>query len=339
MTDAEPRPRYVVHLLLFAATLFSTTATGALFRHPQSVFPLVDGLSYSLPLLLILCCHEAGHYFAARLHGEPASLPYFIPLPPAVGLFGTMGAVIRMKSMTPDRKKLIDIGAAGPLVGLAVALPVLFYGLTLSPVKPQLGFGLQEGNSLLYALLKFTIKGEWLPGAGRDVMLHPTAWAGWAGLLITMVNLLPVGQLDGGHIAMAYLGPRFASVSRRVHGALPFLALAVFGWVYVAAARDLAGRTSPEGLSPFQIAVNPGVSWLIWYALLWVLRRSARGQEHPPVDDTALPRSRMVLFWVVVAAFVLIFMPVPLRISVPAADVGGGGVNPMLQPPPSQPLP
>src|SRR5690349_11423290 len=137
---ASARPRAWLSLALFLATMFSTTAHGAANLHPGgSIFPLRDGLSYSLPLMAILVCHELGHYFAALFHGVPASLPFFVPLPPGFGL-GTMGAVI-VQAGTSDRKKLIDIGAAGPLAGLAVALPVLWYGLAHSSVGPQVGIG------------------------------------------------------------------------------------------------------------------------------------------------------------------------------------------------------
>jgi membrane-associated protease RseP (regulator of RpoE activity) len=321
MSDLEsaPRNRVWLHLLLFAVTLFTTTATGALFVHPESFLPLQDGFAYSLPLLAILVCHEFGHYFAAKLHGVPASLPYFIPLPPGFGLFGTMGAVITQAGTT-DRRKLIDIGAAGPLAGLAVAIPVLAYGLAHSEVKTLTGLGLQEGNSLLYALLKYAVKGAWLPGGGRDVILHPTAWAGWAGLLVTMLNLLPIGQLDGGHIATAYFGNRYRRIARIVHQTLPWLSLVAFGYVYRLAQREAFGQTLPGGLTPLEIAINAALAWFVWYILLALLGRLARGLDHPLVDEQpALPRSRIALFWVVALSFILIFMPVPLRWSIGAA--------------------
>ena len=126
----------ILNIVLFVATLVTTTIQGAIMQHGSgSIFPLTDGLSFSIPLLAILFCHEMGHYVAARIHGVPASLPYFVPLPPGIGLFGTMGAVI-LQSRTTDRRKLIDIGAAGPLAGLVVAIPVLAYGLHLSQVGP-----------------------------------------------------------------------------------------------------------------------------------------------------------------------------------------------------------
>jgi membrane-associated protease RseP (regulator of RpoE activity) len=302
-------------LLLFALTVVSTTVTGALNVPGDGPFHLANGLSYSVPLLAILVCHEFGHYFAAKLHHVPASLPYFIPLPFG---FGTMGAVISQAG-TSDRRKLIDIGAAGPLAGLVVAIPVLAYGLTLSPVKPLVGLGYQEGNSLLYAGLKFLVKGAFLPGDGRDVVLHPTAWAGWAGLLVTMINLFPIGQLDGGHIATAYYGNRYRAAARVVHQALPWLSLLAFGWVYRAVQREANGQTLPDDITALGAAINAALVWMVWFVLLWGLGRLARGFDHPAVDDQVpLPASRNALFWVVAVIFALIFMPVPLRMSVGA---------------------
>ena len=315
-----PAPEITKPLLLFLLTALSTTATGAMTAHHGPILPLRDGLSFSVPLLAILLCHEFGHYFAAKLHGVPASLPYFIPLPPGLGLFGTMGAVIGQAGTT-DRRKLIDIGAAGPLAGLVVAIPVLAYGLTLSEVKPVVGIGMQEGNSLLYAGLKYLAKGTLLPSGGRDVDLHPTAWAGWAGLYVTMINLLPIGQLDGGHIASAYFGNRYRRIGRIFHQALPWLAVAAFGYVYRAVQREALGRTLPDDMTTFGIAIQAALPWLVWFILLWGLGRLVRGLDHPSVDDqTPLPASRTALFWVVAVMFALIFMPVPLRVTVGAPD-------------------
>jgi len=319
----------LLNIGLFLATLLTTTMQGALERHGNgSMFPLTDGLSFSLPLMAILLCHEMGHYIAARWHHVPASLPYFVPLPPGIGLFGTMGAVI-LQSRTSDRRKLIDIGAAGPLAGLAVAIPVLIYGLAISPVQPLIGVGLQEGNSILYAVLKRVIHGAWLPGGGRDVMLHPTAMAGWAGLLVTMLNLLPVGQLDGGHVAIAYFGNRYGRTSRILQRLLPVFALAVGFAVYVDAGVELARLGGALPISAINIAVTAGEPWLIWFILLAVLRRLSGGVDHPPVDDRSLPASRAGLFWLVFVTFVIIFMPVPMR---PSLGAPGDGSNRVTQP-------
>jgi membrane-associated protease RseP (regulator of RpoE activity) len=321
MSDEPVRPRYWLHALLFVATFLTTTAQGASDAHGGgALWPLADGLAYSVPLMTILVFHEFGHYFAARAHGVPATLPYFVPLPPRFGLLGTMGAVI-LQSPTSDRKKLIDIGAAGPLAGLLVAIPVLFYGLTLSSVRPMAPLGMQEGNSLLYAVLKRLATGEWLPGGGRDVVLHPTAWAGWAGLLVTMLNLLPIGQLDGGHVATAYFGNRYSRAAAVLHGALPVLGLVVMAVVYASARRDLGALgEAGGGLTPGYVASQASAMWLVWFGLLFLMKRMAQGQYHPPVADLPLPRSRVVLFWVVCISFVVIFMPVPLRISLGPAD-------------------
>jgi membrane-associated protease RseP (regulator of RpoE activity) len=316
------RPRLLVHIGLLLATFLTTTATGALVAHAQAgtgaadwraVIPISDGLSYSVPLLVILLCHELGHYIVARLHGVDASLPYFIPLPPTFGL-GTMGAVIGMRNVTADRKKLIDIGAAGPLAGLIVAVPIILYGLSRSNVGPLMPGGQQEGNSFLYAVLKYVVTGAWLPDGRRDVFLHPTAWAGWAGLLVTMINLLPIGQLDGGHIATAYFGNGYNRFARRLHRVMPLVAVGVFGWIfYVVRAEAGASGSVWDQTIGLSIAAGAALPWLVWYALVSVVRRVSGGSNHPPVDDQPLPPSRRALFWLMVVVFIGIFMPVPLR--------------------------
>jgi len=310
----------LLHVALFLTTLFTTTAQGAVMRHgTSSIFPLADGLSFSIPLMAILLCHEMGHYIAARIHRVPASLPYFVPLPPGIGLFGTMGAVI-LQSRTSDRRKLIDIGAAGPLAGLVVAIPVLVYGLALSPVGPIEG-GLQEGNSLLYAVLKRLVCGVWLPDRGIDVNLHPIAFAGWAGLFVTMLNLIPISQLDGGHVAIAFFGNPYGRISQLLRKLLLPLAVVVTVAVYFTTAHELdraglAGRFSPWAIA--LPAAMAGTQWLVWYVMLGLLRRLSGGIDHPPVDDRPLPGSRAILFGAVVVSFILIFMPVPLRTNVSA---------------------
>jgi Zn-dependent protease len=308
----------ILNIVLFLATLITTTIQGAIMQHGSaSIFPLSDGLSFAIPLMAILLCHEMGHYIAARIHHVPASLPYFVPLPPGIGMFGTMGAVI-LQSRTTDRRKLIDIGAAGPLAGLIVAIPVLIYGLTLSSVGPIEG-GLQEGNSLLYAVLKRLVCGAWLPDRGIDVNLHPIAFAGWAGLFVTMLNLIPISQLDGGHVAIAFFGNSYGRASQFLRKMLLPLAVTVTLVVYYTTANDLARAGLTGSLSPWNVAIPAGLQWLIWYVMLGLLRRLSGGIDHPPVDDRPLPPSRARLFWTVVASFVLIFMPVPIRTNVGAA--------------------
>lgn len=316
-------PAGLVQAALFLATVITTTASGAIQVHASGdIAPIADGLPFSVPLLLILLFHEFGHYTAARLHKVPASLPYFVPLPPWLALFGTMGAVIKMPGSPTDRRKLIDIGAAGPLAGLAVAIPVLLYGLSKSQVLPMNAQGLQEGNSLLYLGLKFIVTGHWLPDGRYDVNLHPTAFAGWAGLLVTMLNLLPFGQLDGGHIMVARFGNKYSKVAAKLHRLLLVLAAVVFVFTYVLVSRAaVAGRAPVVGGEPlpaFAVALQACMPWILWFAVVRILRRLGGGEEHPPVDDQALGWGRRLLFAVVVLAFVVIFMPVPLRISLGA---------------------
>jgi membrane-associated protease RseP (regulator of RpoE activity) len=311
----------LVQAALFLATVITTTATGAMQLHPSGeIAPIADGLSFSVPLLLILLFHEFGHYIAARLHKVHASLPFFIPLPPWIGLFGTMGAVIKMPGSPTDRRKLIDIGASGPLAGLAVAIPVLLYGLSKSHVLPMSPAGMQEGNSLLYLGLKFLVTGRWLPDGNYDVNLHPTAFAGWAGFLVTMLNLLPFGQLDGGHIMVARFGNRYSKIAAKLHQLLLVLAGGVFVFTYVLVSRAAALGRGPlaggEPLPAFAVALQACMPWILWFTVVRILRRLGGGEEHPPVDDKELGWGRRVLFAVVVVAFIAIFMPIPLRVSI-----------------------
>ena len=308
----------IVHAALFLATFLTTTMAGAIHQHASgAIAPINDGLSYSVPLMLILLCHELGHYVVARRHGVDATLPFFIPFPPWVGL-GTMGAIIGMRRATTDRKKLIDVGAAGPLAGLCVAIPVLLYGLSLSKVEPLAPAGMLEGNSILYALLKHASKGLWLPDAHQDVYLHPTAYAGWVGLLVTMINLLPIGQLDGGHVATAYFGNRYNAFARRLHAIMPLVALGVVFWVRHLVRVEM-GVHYHEGQA-FKISIEAAFPWLMWFALVGVVRRAGGGVNHPPVQPRPRPPSRKALFWLMVIVFVAIFMPVPLRESVTGVE-------------------
>jgi membrane-associated protease RseP (regulator of RpoE activity) len=307
------RPPLILHAALFLATFLTTTMSGALTMHQATgdIAPINDGLSYSVPLMLILLCHELGHYFAARWHGVDASLPFFIPFPPWFGI-GTMGAVIQMRRATTDRKKLIDVGAAGPLAGLAVAIPVILYGLARSKVGP-LQPGELEGNSILYAFLKHASKGLWLPDAHQDVFLHPTARAGWVGLLVTMINLLPIGQLDGGHVATAYFGNRYNAFARRLHALMPFVGVGVFFWARHLYGVEMGAHYNER--AALALSLWAAVPWLVWYMLVGAVRRASGGVNHPPVLPRPLPASRKALFWIMVVVFVSIFMPIPLRAS------------------------
>src|SRR5512136_308277 len=244
----------------------------------------IIGVPYALTLLTILGVHEMGHYVMAKRHKAEVTLPYFIPMP--IGL-GTMGAVIRLKSPIKNRKQLFDIGVAGPLAGLAVAVPLLIIGLASSPVefvgRPIPGG--QEGNSILYMVLKLITKGQILPGGGYDVMLNAIAFPAWFGLIVTMINLLPIGQLDGGHVTFSLFGRaqwKIAVVTQ--------VLLLVVG-VYLA-------FTTGEFLN-------------VW--ILWAILAQVFGLRHPPpLDDlTPLDRKRQLIGWATIATFFLIFTPLP----------------------------
>jgi membrane-associated protease RseP (regulator of RpoE activity) len=232
-----------------------------------------------------------------------ASLPYFLPLP-YLSPFGTLGAVIAMRGRIRSRNALLDIGASGPLAGLVVAIPVLMYGLSLSSVGP-LGSEhyQQEGQSLLYLALKRIVLGP-IPD-GMDVNLHPTAFAGWGGLLITMLNLLPWGQLDGGHVAYALFGHRQHRYARWFRRAL----LAFFVVVAVHFVLPVLEGRSHMSLG---MAFANSWFWLMWYFMLGVVGRMSGGAEHPPTEPGELSPARKIVAAVTLVFFVLLFMPVPL---------------------------
>lgn len=280
-----------LHLALFVATCATTwQARGPVF---------------AATLMTILVTHELGHYLAARRHGLDVSLPYFIPMP-FVGI-GTLGAVIGMRAPIQERNQLVDVGAAGPLAGLAVALPLLTYGLVTSPLVP-IGTGALEGNSLLYLGLKWLTKGQLLPGEGVDVLLGPMAEAAWVGLLVTFINLIPIGQLDGGHVAVAFFGDRYERAARWLHRSLGLIALGIGALLAYEAQR--AGRAP---LAAISYGAQGALPWLIWIGLILIMRRGSAGRYHPPVGAEPLTPWRRALCIVCALVFVLLFTPIPMR--------------------------
>jgi membrane-associated protease RseP (regulator of RpoE activity) len=277
---SPPKPRIAVNISLFFLTVFTTLLAGALhegvdpLKNPEQI---LKGIPFSFSLMGILLAHELGHYLTARKHGLNVTLPYFIPAPPFPFIIGTFGAFIKMRSPVSDRRMLLDVGATGPLVGVAVSIPFLILGFQLSEVKMVQGqMGLTLGSSLLLYLISWLVVGP-LP-AGFDIVIHPVGFAGWIGLLVTSLNLIPIGQLDGGHVAYALLGEKQNKISKYVFLAL--LALGIFGW--------------------------PG--WLFWSLLLFIM-----GFRHPPPLHgwVSLDRKRKVIGWLTVAIFILTFIPVP----------------------------
>jgi membrane-associated protease RseP (regulator of RpoE activity) len=301
------KSRAWVNVLLFVLTLVSTLFAGALYSEAvltldsawDFVSPgfLLSGLPFAATLLSILAAHEFGHYFAARYHKVAVTLPYFIPMPLT---FGTLGAFIQLKEPVPDRRKLFDIGVAGPLAGLLLAVPLQFYGLATSPVAqlPAQGGYMLEGNSIFYYVAKLLVFGQGLPNfaTGQDVMMNQVSYAAWIGLLVTALNLLPVGQLDGGHTVFAMFGEKARYINRITVGALAFFALASFGPV--------------QRLLPALSNVAYG-GWFLWLFLILFLI----GVQHPPAldDVTRLDRRRWWIGVLVIIIFVLIFVPVPMR--------------------------
>jgi membrane-associated protease RseP (regulator of RpoE activity) len=308
-----------INLILFILTLMSMLFAGAQYGLEGPIDNSLTGIGRALlgnldngfifaaSLLSILTAHEFGHYFAARYHKTAVTLPYFLPFP---SLFGTLGAFIRLKEPPRDRRALLDIGLAGPLAGLVVAIPLLFIGIALSeigrlPLSPQAATGtILEGNSILYLGIKYLVTGELLPSplryenlppllywiryffvglpmpfGGRDVLLHPMAWAGWAGLLVTSLNLIPAGQLDGGHTIYVLIGRAATRI-----WPLVVVALVLLGWVW------------------------PG--WYIWAAMVFMMGRT---YATPRDDITKLDPRRKLLAILGLIVFVLVFTPVPLR--------------------------
>lgn len=249
LDDSRPGSGPLLHLLLFLAAIATTTWAGALHQGINLLEEpgrFTAGLPYSLTLMLILGAHELGHYFAARHHGVNVTLPYFIPVPFALGTFG---AFIRMKSLPPNRKALFDVAVAGPLAGLVFAIPALLIGLGQSQIvdsardaAAHVGImhhhGTGVGSSVLLAFLAKLSLGDAI-SQGHQLILHPLAFAGWLGLIVTALNLLPIGQLDGGHIADAMFGiRRSASISTVALTCLFFLGLFVWSgllmWALIA---------------------------------------------------------------------------------------------------------
>ena len=290
--------RYWLHLLLLIITLVTTTIVGGLHyvafislfgTHPVALSPSElfasyvwpYGLWYSGTLLLILGAHEMGHYVACRYHRVDATLPYFLPAP--LPLTGTIGAFIRIREAFPNRRILFDIGVAGPLAGFALLLPALFLGVAMSNVAPLpsdfSGFSL--GEPLLFRVAAWLVWGS--VGDGYSINLHPMAFAAWFGLLATALNLMPFGQLDGGHIAYAALGRRSTLISLIT--------------IIVAVALTFVSS-----------------SWLMMTVMM-LLMLLAFGPRHPSVIDESveLDRARLAIAVVAAIVFILCFTPVPIE--------------------------
>lgn len=314
----KPRPTNpLINLILFFLTLLSMIFAGAMYSYngplPDDLGELMltilrslpSGIPFALSLLSILLAHEFGHYIAGRIYNTHVTLPYFIPFP--LSPFGTMGAFIQLKGPPKNKRVLLDIGIAGPIAGLFVAIPVLLYGLSISQIdiiELVPGQGLQlEGNSILYLMAKYLIFGKLLPApvdyggmlpffywvryfftsqpfpnGGIDVLISPIAWAGWAGLLVTALNLIPAGQLDGGHVIYSLIGKKAKYMQPVV---LVFLILLGFAWS----------------------------GWWFWAVLILLL---GRVYAEPLDQITTINTGRKIIAIIELIIFLLVFTPVPL---------------------------
>jgi len=316
----EPKPsRPGLNLIMFLLTVVSVLLSGGLtsLEAPlsknilQAAAQIVQaGWPFAVSLIAILAAHEFGHYFAGRAHGVHVTLPFFIPMP--FTPLGTMGAFINMKEVPKNKRVLMDIGVAGPIAGYIVSVIVILIGLSLSkldtiPLSFPAGQGIQmEGNSITYLLLKYFSFGKLLPEpvnyggvepllywvkyfftgkpfplGGLDVMIHPVAWAGWAGLLVTTLNLIPAGQLDGGHIFHLLFGTR---LSRRI---LPIILVTLAGLGFVWS------------------------GWWLWAGLIFLL---GRVYAEPLDQITDLGTPRKILGVIALIIFLATFIPIPLVI-------------------------
>lgn len=267
-----------LHILLFILTFITTLLAGVMlegvipWQNPGKIYL---GLPFSITLLLILLTHELSHYFMSRRHNVSVTLPYFIPAP---SIIGTFGAIIKIKPPIPDRRSLIDIGASGPIGGFIVAVIAVIIGLNYSEVRlaKEIHEGFSLGSSLLFYLLTKIVLN--IEPEKYDILLHPIAFAGWIGFLVTSLNLLPIGQLDGGHIAYALFGEKHEWISKV---SIPILiVLGIMYWP----------------------------TWIIWAFLMVLL-----GYRHPPVvyPQIQIDRKRRLLGWVSFIIFILTFTPMP----------------------------
>jgi membrane-associated protease RseP (regulator of RpoE activity) len=325
--------RYLINLVLFLLTFFTTTVAGVQWvgYNPFELENFHLGLEYSISMLFILGCHEFGHYFAARYHNVKVTLPYFIPFPPVPFLlnFGTLGAVIRTRSVVPSKKVMFDIGVAGPLAGFVACLIVLIYGFLTLPgpeyilnIHPNYDFSinadptsqgvpLEFGSTLLYSMLSALLTDptqQFVPPM-TEMYHYPFLVVGWFGLFVTAMNLIPIGQFDGGHLIYAMLGERHRIVARSA-----FIALIVMGLPSVldSILRMISSTITNEPSS--QVIPFAEYSWSGWF--LWAMISYYFVKlYHPPVpDETPLDDVRMRIGWITLVILILCFSFIPFTI-------------------------
>jgi len=332
--------RWWLHIVLFVLTFITTTVAGVLWTYPDVAFDLEYlslGLPYSVAVLFILTVHEFGHYVAARAHRVDTTLPYYIPFPtfPPFHLiflnFGTFGAIIRTRSIVPSRKAIFDIGVAGPIAGFLATVLILIYGfqnlpaqdylLTIHPdydfatntIRGSEGLGLAFGNTLLYAGLQalFATPGAYVPPLS-EVYHYPFLCAGWFGMFVTALNLIPLGQFDGGHTIYAMFGEAHKRIARVTFYSLLALSAPSISDSVLRVLLSWATGEDQGQIIPF--AEYFWSAWFVWALIaLYVVKL-----YHPPVpDEHPLDPRRRIIGWLTLVIFVLTFSPNPIIVSMP----------------------
>jgi membrane-associated protease RseP (regulator of RpoE activity) len=307
---------YLLHTLLFFLSFLTTAIAGVawLNKNPLELTNFPYGITYGLLILLMLASHEFGHYWAARYHKVDTTLPYFLPFPSFLGLFpfGTLGAVIRIRSRIPSRRTIFDIAAAGPIAGFIVSVGILIYGfLSLPPIEYLFTIhpeyqnmasipteGLTFGSTLLYSILSsvFAPAGAFVPPM-NEIYHYPYLCVGWFGLFVTAMNLIPVGQLDGGHLSYAMFGNNYHKIAQ-----VSLIALVVLG---------TAGFLPLIGI-PVEFGWT---GWLFWALILVFFMRSTRLRRPQLEDETALDARRMMVGWACIIIFLLSFSLTPITLG------------------------
>ena len=292
------------HIILFIATVLTTFSAGY-FQGGD----IISGISFSLSIMFILGSHEMGHYLYGKKYGVSISPPYFIPMPPPF-IAGTMGAFIKIKSQITSKKALFDIGVAGPIYGIVATLPVLFIGLKLSQVVPltefEDGASIKLGSSLIFTFFVKIIFGN--IQEGYDLLLHPVAFAGWIGLFVTALNLIPSGQLDGGHLIYSLYNKKSHSVVSH----LSIILLMFFGLGTKPFVELLNSVDINTSFVPGYMIYEGWLGWLIWAFLLTLL-----GTRHPPTiyEESDLGINRKIIAVLTLLLFIGCFMPFPFSLK------------------------
>jgi membrane-associated protease RseP (regulator of RpoE activity) len=316
----QKKERPLLHLGLFLVTFITTTISGVQWISasggPYELSELLIGIPYSISILLIISFHEFGHYFAAMYHKVKATLPFYIPFPPIPYMinFGTMGAVIRTRTRINTKQAMFDIGVAGPITGFIVCLIILIYGFLNVPgvnyilhIHPNYfdpdygkeGLNLVFGNSILFSFLKwiFVQPDQFFPPMS-EIYHYPYLCTGWFGLFITSMNMIPVGQLDGGHISYAMFGDK----NHYKISVIAFVIMFAFGIL---------------GLIDSMLEFNYGIGWsgwLFWSLILYFIIRL----KHPPVPDTTeLDSRRKLIGYIAYFIFIISFSPTPIMLTLP----------------------